>query len=67
MTEEEVIELMKTSISLQEWNDNCKLVKKNCNGHYPDFWYSIMILSGLADQIVNKFGMDTKIRIVTRE
>lgn len=50
MTEQEVIALMKTSKSEKEWNANCDKVKAACNG-YPDFWYSAIILSGLAAQV----------------
>jgi hypothetical protein len=47
MTENEVVELMKTSKSEKEWNANCDAVKKACNG-YPAFWYSAIIVSGLV-------------------
>jgi len=44
MQEREVVELMESSTSEQEWNANCDKVKKACNG-YPDFWYRAIIAS----------------------
>lgn len=54
MSREEVIELMKSSKTEKEWNNNCDKVKKSCNG-YPDFWYSEIILSGLAAVVTSEF------------
>ena len=64
MTQQEVIDLMKSSKSEEDWNKNCDLVKQKCNG-YPPFWYKEIILSGLADEIMQKFGETTEIHIVT--
>lgn len=50
MTEQEVVALMKTSKSEEEWNANCDKVKATCGG-YPDFWYSAVIMSGLLTQV----------------
>lgn len=47
MTVHEVVELMTSSRSEQEWNNNCDKVKKIFNG-YPDFWFSAIIASGVA-------------------
>lgn len=55
MTEQEVIDLMETSKSEQEWNDNCDEVKRRCNG-YPSFWYGTMIMSGRLTRIKLKNG-----------
>jgi hypothetical protein len=51
MSESEVVDLMASSKSVEEWNTNCNKVKASCNG-YPSFWYSAVILSGLADRIL---------------
>lgn len=53
MTKQEVIDLMKSSKSKQEWNDNCDKVKKACNG-YPDFWFVEIVMSGLADKTLGQ-------------
>ena len=46
MNEEQVIELMKSSTSEQDWNNNADKVKKACGG-YPGFWYSAIIMGGI--------------------
>ncbi len=62
MSKQEVIMLMETSTSAQEWNDNCDKVKAACDG-YPDFWWETMITSGVADRILARFGESTKLKI----
>ncbi len=49
MEKQEVIDLMRSSKSKQEWNANCDKVKKACGG-YPDFWYPEVIATNLCDQ-----------------
>lgn len=39
MTEQEVIDLMESSKSAREWEDNCDKVKDACGG-YPGFWWA---------------------------
>lgn len=46
MTEAEVVALMESSKSEEEWNENCDAVKRQCGG-YPPFWYTAIIISGL--------------------
>lgn len=62
MTKEQVVILMRSSNSAQEWNDNCDKVKKACIG-YPTFWYETIILSGLGNKIASKWGGDMQIRV----
>ena len=50
MNRDEVIALMESSKSEDEWNGNCDKVKDACGG-YPDFWYSAIIQSGLAQKV----------------
>jgi hypothetical protein len=50
MNQSEVVKLMKSSKTREEWDRNCDNVKKLCGG-YPDFWYSVIMLSGLADEV----------------
>ncbi len=47
MNENEVIDLMRSSKSEKDWNENCDKVKKACGG-YPSFWYMSIIMSGVA-------------------
>ena len=63
-TQEEVVALMKSSKSEQEWNDNCDKVKADFND-YPDFWYPAIVMSGVAQETANNFGSDANIHIST--
>lgn len=47
MTQDEVVSLMSSSKSENEWNQNCDQVKASFNGQYPDFWYFAIILGGV--------------------
>lgn len=49
-TVEGVIELTESSKSVEEWNNNCDLVKA-ANGDYPSFWFKEIILSGLHNRV----------------
>lgn len=62
MTPQELIDLMKTTTSLEHWEQNCNEVKRRCNG-YPAFWYRTIVLSGLMDEILGPFGASSKITI----
>ncbi|MFC1616377.1 hypothetical protein ACFL21_04500 [Patescibacteria group bacterium] len=53
-TPEEVVALMKSSRTAEEWGDNCKRVKADFGG-YPKFWYATILLSGLAEKTLNGF------------
>lgn len=50
INEQQVINLIKSSRSEHEWNANCDIVKKAFNG-YPNFWYNVIIRSGLANEV----------------
>lgn len=62
MNREQVIELMESSQSEAEWNANCDRVKRECGG-YPVFWFEAIMLSGLANRVLARFGRDDKIRV----
>mgnify|MGYP001474847768 CR=1 FL=1 len=47
MEKQEVKEIMQSSKSEQEWNENCDKIKEQNNGQYPDFWFETIILSGV--------------------
>ena len=55
MEKQEVIALMESSKSDEEWNANCDKVKKAYGG-YPDYWYAEIVLSGLCDRVSAKYG-----------
>jgi hypothetical protein len=48
MTEREVVDLMASSKSSEEWDANCETVKRKNGGNYPRFWYTAILASGLA-------------------
>ena len=64
MNRNEVVELMKSSVSEDEWNANSRKVKEAFGGGYPDFWYHAIIQSGIASQMVAKFGTTAEIKVV---
>ena len=47
MTENEVKSLMRSSQTPEEWDKNASAVKDHFGGHYPEFWYDVIILSGV--------------------
>ena len=61
--ERDVVEFMKDSTSSESWNNRCGYVKSANNGDYPDFWYTAVILSGVAAETTAKWGSDDKIRV----
>ena len=62
MSQQEVVELMKSSKSEKEWNANCDLVEAKCGG-YPSFWYGAIVLSGVASQTAAKWGGDAELHV----
>jgi len=52
--QENIVALMRSSKSAQEWNANCDKVKEANNG-YPDFWYGAIVLSGIAANVSSKW------------
>lgn len=62
MTEQEVVNLMQSSTSEEEWNANADKVKKASGGGYPAFWYKAIVVSGLANRTLAKCGRDASIR-----
>ena len=54
MTQQQVTDLMNSATSENDWNDKCDQVKEACGG-YPSFWYSAIILSGLAAKVSAKW------------
>jgi hypothetical protein len=42
-TEEGVAELLKSSMTEDEWDENCDKILAANNQEYPDFWYKVAI------------------------
>jgi len=53
-TPEKLKSFMKQSISKQDWNNRCDMVKKFFGGDYPNFWYQTCIASGLIDEVLGE-------------
>lgn len=64
MNEEQVVALMESATSEQDWADKALQVKKACGG-YPPFWYKAIVISGLMNRVVTSFGGDPGIKVST--
>ena len=53
MTQQQVLDLMKSSKNEEEWDQNCDAVSEAFGG-YPDFWNKLIIASGVASQVLRK-------------
>lgn len=62
MTKEEVVKLMSSSQTEQEWNNNCDLVKKKCGG-YPAFWYETIVMGGILRRTAARWNSDGQIKV----
>lgn len=59
MTQDQVVDLMKSSKNEQEWNDNCDKVKQEFGGQYPRWWYSAIIIGGILHMTKMKWSRST--------
>lgn len=64
MSQIEVVELMKSSKSSDEWNANCGKVKAAFDGQYPPFWYPSIVIAGVLKETAAKWGGDGEIKII---
>ena len=62
-TESDVIKLLESSQSEQEWNKNCNEIKAANDGHYPGFWFQEVVVNGLMAHVSSRWGGDDKIHI----
>lgn len=61
MTDDEV-QMMKSSRTEEQWNENCDAVKK-AHGGYPADWYKKIVMSGVLRETASAFGSDGEIEI----
>jgi hypothetical protein len=47
MTKQDVVNLMRSSRSQEEWNQNARLVKNAFGGDYPAWWFQVLVQAGL--------------------
>jgi hypothetical protein len=52
---QKVVDLMRSSSSEKEWNENCDKVKAENGNDYPEFWFRAIIMSGLHNDVVKKW------------
>lgn len=64
ITDEE-IKLLEASKSESDWNSACDKIKEARNGHYPPDWWPKIKMSGMMDRILNSFGADSDIHIIS--
>ena len=62
MTEQEVITLMESSRTSDEWNANCNKVKDAHGGRYPEYWYKTIVVER-AKSIMSRFGASPELQI----
>lgn len=66
-TAEGVAAYMRESTSVEDWNNRIEHVKNANDGQYPSFWWETIVMSGLAEEVANGFGMSAKIEIITKD
>ena len=63
MNEQEVVALMESSTSENEWNANCDKVKRAHGGQYPEFWFTAIVQSGVLQRTSAKWGGTGEIQV----
>lgn len=61
MTKPEVVALMKTSKTNEEWRINANKVKDAFGGDYPNFWYRAIIMDGVAKEVLGPYWGEIRI------
>lgn len=59
MDKQEVVDLMRGSKTVEDWNTNCDTVKAAHDGAYPGYWFATFIMSGLMASL----GLDDQIHV----
>ena len=62
LTNEE-LELLDQVQSSAQWGQACDQIKRNHGGQYPNDWWTTMKLSGKMDEILGRFGEDSRISL----
>jgi len=57
------IQMLEQCKSEQEWGNACDSIKKVRGGSYPSDWWPKVMLSGLANRVLNSFGSTSEIKI----
>ncbi len=67
MTDTEVVALMNSSGTPADWEFNARFVKQAHGGEYPASWYDLIVASGLADWVRDRWGDTGPLITVTRD
>jgi hypothetical protein len=62
MSKKEVVDLMASSTSEDQWQRNCSVVRERCGG-YPDFWHAAIINSGLRVRVAASWGGNSGLHV----
>jgi hypothetical protein len=62
-TPDGVVAHMEATTSLRDWGRRCDEVKAANGDDYPGFWYEAIMLSGIGDRVLGRYGSDAKLRM----
>jgi len=63
MEKNEAIELLKSSKTKEQWNENADKIKAALGG-YPEWWYATVVTSGLMDTVLGDGASQIKIQVI---
>ena len=63
MEKQEAIELLKSSKTKDQWNENTDKIKAAFGG-YPEWWYATVVTSGLMDSVLGEGASQIKIQVL---
>jgi hypothetical protein len=63
MEKQEAIELLKSSKTKDQWNENTDKIKAAFGG-YPEWWYATVVTSGLMDAVLGEGASQIKIQVI---
>lgn len=66
MSPEDLVNLMRSSASEEEFNRNVKIVKARFNGDYPPFWFGTMVVSGVTNEIQRTWSKPSATAVSSR-
>ena len=66
MSPEDLVNLMRSSASEEEWKRNVKIVKARFNGDYPPFWFGTMVVSGVMNEIQRTWSKPSSTAVPSR-
>ena len=54
---------LRGALSLEDWNARCRTIKRINGGVYPPDWYSAIVASGFAEEVLAKFGETSHLKV----